>query len=175
MTLNITKTIPYGGDFDELSEILEARGLNTEEIEASEHLAKNGNINLSTIIKADSKATVKKPYVLAFTHNLKVLARLKITNSELLVLAYILEAMEYGNLISLNQNQMKEDTGLSQPSISRSLNGLRKKDIIVAHNGHTYINANLFAKGLPHRMKKEKVEAFRKVQSENNGNYEKSF
>ena len=46
---------------------------------------------------------------MAFTSNLRALAELNISQSELKVITYILEIMEYGNLISLNQSQIARD------------------------------------------------------------------
>ena len=178
MTLKTNENLKFGGDFPELREILDDMGFSDEEIQSAEDVAKsNGNLSVSTVIKGEekSKATLKKPYVLAFTHNLKVLAQLKLTSNELLVLAYILEAMEFGNLITLNQNQMAVDTGLRQPNISRCFKSLREKGVIIDKNNHTYINSNIFAKGLPHRLNKEKLENMRKAQEGNQGSYDPSF
>ena len=51
---------------------------------------------------------------MAFTSNLRALAELNISQSELKVITYILEIMEYGNLISLNQSQIARDLDMKK-------------------------------------------------------------
>ncbi len=47
-----------------------------------------------------------QPYVFAFTSNFRVFSDLDISKNEFRVLTYILEYMEFGNLINLSQSSL---------------------------------------------------------------------
>ena len=63
-----------------------------------------GTVKVTQTFNLDKKATVKADFVLAFTSNLRQLAELNISQNELKVITYILEVMEFGNLICINQS-----------------------------------------------------------------------
>ena len=60
------------------------------------------------------KATVKADFVLAFTSNLRQLAELNISQNELKIITYILEIMEFGNLICINQSAITKKVRISK-------------------------------------------------------------
>jgi hypothetical protein len=86
-------------------------------------------------------------YVVAFPENLVAIAALGLTPSEMKVLAHILKAMEWGNLLSFEQKACAEAVGLGKSAVSKIFRSLTAKGVIVRNDGHLYINSNLFAKG----------------------------
>ncbi|WP_206108893.1 replication/maintenance protein RepL, partial [Pantoea brenneri] len=91
-------------------------------------------------------------------------AELNISQNELKVITYILEVMEYGNLISINQTAIAKELGLHKSNVSYVFKILVAKNILIKENGHTFMNSNLFAKGLNHRLSEEKRSNLRKAQ-----------
>ena len=67
------------------------------------------------LIKSNCK---KADFVLAFTSNLRQLAELNISQNELKVITYILEVMEFGNLICINQSAIAKELGLAKSNVS---------------------------------------------------------
>lgn len=152
------------GDFDFPQQILTK----------AEEIQEKHPVKVTTIISADKRKTVKSEFVLSFTNNLKALASLNITARELKVITYILDAMEFGNLFSLNQTAMAKELDLKQPNISLIMKRLKEKGIILDVNGHLYMNSNIFCKGLPHKLSKENNEHLRSAKLETE-HFTKSF
>ncbi|WP_069730114.1 hypothetical protein [Pantoea brenneri] len=72
-------------------------------------LQEKGDVKVTTIINSEKKVSLKDQFVMAFTSNLRALAELNISQNELKVITYILEVMEYGNLISINQTAIAKE------------------------------------------------------------------
>lgn len=137
-------------------------------------LQERGNVKVTTVVQEDKKISLKQEFVMAFTSNLRALAELNISQSELKVITYILEIMEYGNLIGLNQSQIARDLDMKKSNMSVIFKKLTEKGVLVKEKGHLFMNSNLFAKGLNHKLNSEKRENLRNAQFENN-TFDRSF
>lgn len=153
-------------------------GDSQEEFEELKQKAKENNEKIEvTQIWEESKTnkSVNKPFVMAFTDNLMAFSDLNITKNQLRVVCYILEKMEYGNLININQKSIAETLGIAKSNMSNIFKQLKGKEILVEDNDkNLYVNSNLFAKGLKHRMDQEKRANLQKAQK-NNGLFKQSW
>ncbi|MCD3189135.1 DNA-binding protein, partial [Salmonella enterica subsp. enterica serovar Enteritidis] len=100
----------------------------------------------------DKAISFSQPYVFAFTSNFRVFSDLDISKNEFRVLTYILEYMEFGNLINLSQSSLCKALNIASGNMSNIFKKLRQKGILVEHHGHLYINSNIFAKGMSHQL-----------------------
>ena len=141
-----------------------------DQLEFIEEYIENSQLKSNTFIEDSSnkKISFRNEFVLTFTDNLEKLAfEFKITNSELRVITYILKRMEFGNLIILKQASIAEAVGLKPSNMSAIFKKLKEKKILIEdEEKNLYMNANIFAKGLNHRMKKDKRDNFIKSQEE---------
>lgn len=143
----------------ELLHLFEA--LTTEQkIDIARTLIKNKEIKSTTVISTeDDKAiSFSQPYVFAFTSNFRVFSDLDISKNEFRVLTYILEYMEFGNLINLSQSSLCKALNIASGNMSNIFKKLRQKGILVEHHGHLYINSNIFAKGMSHQLDEKRKE-----------------
>lgn len=124
-----------------------------------------GTVKVTQTFNLDKKATVKADFVLAFTSNLRQLAELNISQNELKVITYILEVMEFGNLISINQTVIAKELGVAKSNISYTFKKLRSKNILIENNGHLFMNSALFQKGLSHSLTTERRDNLKKSQA----------
>lgn len=108
-------------------------------------------------------------YVVAYPSNLRALAALNLCAAELKVVAYILDAMEWGNLIGFSQKAACEALGMKRSNMSVVFRKLHQKGVIVENNGHMYVNSNLFAKGLRENMYPETRKRLSAAQGEVHG------
>ncbi|WP_151994272.1 helix-turn-helix domain-containing protein [Buttiauxella massiliensis] len=144
---------------DELLHLFET--LTTEQkIDIARTLIKNKEIKSTTVISTeDDKAiSFSQPYVFAFTSNFRVFSDLDISKNEFRVLTYILEYMEFGNLINLSQSSLCKALNIASGNMSNIFKKLRQKGILVEHHGHLYINSNIFAKGMSHQLDEKRKE-----------------
>jgi len=137
-------------------------------------LQEKGDVKVTTIVNTEKKVSLKDQFVMAFTSNLRALAELNISQNELKVITYILEIMEYGNLISINQTAIAKELGLHKSNVSYVFKKLVTKNILIKQNGHTFMNSNLFAKGLNHKMNEERRANLRTAQKSDD-NFNDSF
>ena len=138
-------------------------------------LANGGSpIEATTFIRR-KQPKIQQEFVIAFTENLRVLADLGLSSRQIKVMVYMLDAMEFGNLLMLNQKKMAEDLKIDSGNLSRDLKSLRSKSVLVEKNGHTYINSNLFAKGIKGGMDQEREKHLSDAKSDHNGQYAKAF
>ena len=143
----------------ELLHLFEA--LTTEQkIDIARTLIKNKEIKSTTVISTeDDKAiSFSQPYVFAFTSNFRVFSDLDISKNEFRVLTYILEYMEFGNLINPSQASLCKALNIASGNMSNIFKKLRQKGILVEHHGHLYINSNIFAKGMSHQLDEKRKE-----------------
>lgn len=123
-----------------------------------------GTVKVTQTFNLDKKATVKADFVLAFTSNLRQLAELNISQNELKIITYILEVMEFGNLICINQSAIAKELGLAKSNVSYTFKKLRSKNILIEKNGHLFMNSSLFQKGLSHSLTTERREHLKSAQ-----------
>ena len=146
--------------------------LNT--VEEINKMQEKGDVKVTTIVQNEKKVSLKDQFVMAFTSNLRALAELNISQNELKVITYILEVMEFGNLISINQTSIAKELGLHKSNVSYTFKRLVEKNILIKKDGHTFRNSNLFAKGLNHSMNEERRANLRSAQVENE-HFKRSF
>lgn len=139
-----------------------------EVVEEVEKIREKNNVKVTTIIQEDKKISLKDQFVIAFTSNLRALADLNISQNELKIITYILEVMEYGNLISINQSAIAKDLNIHRSNVSYNFKKLIQKGILIKKNGHIFMNSNLFAKGLSHKMNKERRKNIYSAQDDTN-------
>lgn len=161
-------------NFDEFSldedEVQEAQKL-------QEKVKKNDDkIKVTTHIQADKDTKyLKSQFVIAFTENLLNFSKLNITKNQLLVVCYILEKMEYGNLISLNQSAIAKELEIHRSNVSRVFKQLREKEIIIADaDDNLFMNSNLFSKGLKHKLDERRRTNLKKAKKSTD-NFSNSF
>ena len=145
-----------------------------ETLNEIEKMQVGGDVKVTTIVQNEKKVSLKEQFVMAFTSNLRALAELNISQNELKVITYILEVMEYGNLISINQTSIAKELNLHKSNVSYVFKKLIAKNILIKKDGHTFMNSNLFAKGLNHKLTEERRNNLRTAQVEDS-NFNKSF
>lgn len=127
----------------------------------------NDGIDIKATIKIekDKKITLKDDFVITFTNNLFVLFKeLELTKNEMLIVAALLELMQYGNLLSFKQVSLAKKIGLDAANFSRNFKKLKNKNIIVIdEDGNMFMNSKLFIKGLNHQITEERREQFKKA------------
>jgi len=87
-------------------------------------------------------------YVTAYPENLRALVALNLTARQFRVMFYILDVMEWGNLLGFSQKTAGEALGIDKTSMSKIFKSLIAAGVLVKTGGHTFLNSNLFAKGL---------------------------
>lgn len=138
--------------------------------------SENKNINVTTIIKTESKHVLKEEFVISFTSNLrKMLEQYNVSLVEMKIILYIVEKMEFGNLFSINQTSLAKTLKTSQSAISRSFKSLKQKHIIIEDDlKNLYINSNIFIKGNITKLDDERRENLKKA-CKDKGFFNKSF
>lgn len=156
-----TSTTHTGNVLTELSTLLSADAVDAAK-ELADEAEKNGErTQINVMIGSKPRQTLAAGFVMTFTDNLRLLADLGITPSEMRLLAFILEAMEYGNLLNLSQAAAGKALGFSKAHMSRLFQSLRAKGVLFDRGGHTYVNPRLFLKGLPHKLDPVRAGALR--------------
>lgn len=148
--------------------------LSDEQMEQVAEMAKTSAIEVNTVVRK-ARPKIRQEFVVAFIDNLQVLADLGLSSRQIKVMLYILKAMEFGNLVMLSAKQMGADLGIDKSNVSRDLKALKTKGVIVENNGHTYVNANLFAKGLKGGMGPERTQHLHAAKSDHSGKYKETF
>lgn len=142
-----------------------------QKIYIARHLLQNKNIKSTTVIatEEDKAISFAQPYVFvfAFTSNFRFFSDLDISKNEFRVLTYILEYMEFGNLINLSQSSLCKELNIASGNMSNIFKKLKQKGILVEHHGHLYINSNIFAKGMSHQLDEKRKEHLSNAKSLN--------
>ena len=122
--------------------------------------ALGGVIEKRTTWRETSPVAIEKGagFCLAFLGNFRQLLDAGTTTQEMKVVAYVLEKMEYGNLVCLSQSAIAKDFGCSQQAISKHFKSLAQRGFFVKSGGHLFVNSTIFAKGLATRMDKERQD-----------------
>lgn len=155
-------------EVDEL-DLLFGNEENEEVKEVIEKLQKSGEKIKSTVIieKDQPKVDIKNQFVIAFTENLDYLAK-TLTKTEFRIVFYILDKMEFGNLVSFKQSSISNALGINKSNVSNSFKKLKEKCILVDdEDGNTFFNSNLVIKGLPKKLVKEKRQNLDKAKVKN--------
>lgn len=131
-------------------------------------------LKLHTRVTAETapKVSIRLPFVIAYPDNLlALLAERGLSKPETQVLASILAAMEFGNLVRFSQSACAKRVALSRSTVSRAFKTLTSKGVLVKRDGNTYMNAALFQKGLPHRLNKERLASLRTATDTQGGKF----
>ena len=136
----------------------------------SEKIKEGKNVTATTIVKEKPIFTLKKQFVIGFTENwFNLIQTVGLTSIESKVVYYLIDKMEFGNLISIKQSAIAKAIDMPTSNLSRCFKSLLNKNILVKDfEGNTYINSNLFSKGLSTRMEKEKYDNLKKAQKTTN-------
>lgn len=166
-----TETVPA----DEVRNELDAEsGLTDDAKQAlAGAAAAGGVIEKRTTYRETSPVAIEKgaAFCLAFLGNFRQLLDAGTTTHEMKVVAYVLERMEYGNLVSLSQTAMANDFGCSRQAISKHFKSLEKRGFFVRKDGHLFVNSTIFAKGLATRMDKERRQHLTAAQDTRGGRF----
>lgn len=137
-----------------------------EKLDFIEEYIENSTMKSNTYVENQDtkKVSFKNEFVIAFTDNLEKLAfELNVSNAELRVITYILKRMEFGNLVNLKQSAIAEKVGMKPANMSLIFKKLKAKKILIEdEDKNIYMNANIFAKGLNHKMTREKRDDLNK-------------
>ena len=110
-------------------------------------------------------------WVMAFLDNFRQLLDAGVTTQEMRIVAYVLDKMEYGNLVCLSQTATAKDFGCSQQAISKHFKSLERRGFFVKKNGHLFVNSTIFAKGLATRMDQERRQHLTAAQDTRGGRF----
>ncbi|HEJ9439993.1 TPA: replication/maintenance protein RepL [Proteus mirabilis] len=156
--------------FNILKQFKDIKGEN-EKIDFIYEFARDVDVKSTTLIQTDKKVSLKiqNEFVITFLDNFdRIITDYKITNSEMRVVLYMLRKMEFGNLLILKQSSVCEALNIKKANMSHIFKSLKDKNILITdEEGNLYINSNIFMKGLPHKLNKEKIRSLRKSQVEN--------
>jgi len=165
------ETIPAAEVRDELDA---ETGLSDEAKQAlAGAAAAGGVIEKRTTYRETSPVAIEKGagFCLAFIGNFRQLLDAGTTTQEMKIVAYVLEKMEYGNLVSLSQKATAKDFGCSQQAISKHFKSLEKRGFFVRQGGHLFVNSTIFAKGLGTRMDEERRQHLTAAQDTRGGRF----
>lgn len=92
-------------------------------------IAAGGTIEKRTTYKETSPVSIEKGagFCLTFIDNFRQLLDAGTTTAEFKIVAYVLEKMEYGNLVCLSQTAVAKDFNCSQQAISKHFKSLEKR------------------------------------------------
>lgn len=127
----------------------------------AEHIQSNITDKLSSAIESNPNATVNvniskqkrkvkplTPFVILFYHNLDyILENHPLSPFEMRVLLKLIEAMQYGNQITINQKTIVEKLKSNKQQVSRAFKNLKLTGIFFEKNGSLYMNYNVISKG----------------------------
>lgn len=126
----------------------------------------------------DSSATygtkVKKDFhtqfCIDFTENWERImfdSRFKLTMTEIKIMHFVKNRMKSGNVFTLTQKTISQETGIDQSNVSRTFSSLVKKGILKKDEGNSYFfNSNLSVKGYSSSQNSERKQAFLDKKSE---------
>jgi hypothetical protein len=120
-------------------------------------LLQNKDIKSTTVIATEEDKAISAALCFALLQTF-VFSDLDISKNEFRVLTYILEYMEFGNLINLSQSSLCKALSIASSNMSNIFKKLKQKGILVEHHGHLYINSNIFAKGMSHQLDEKRKE-----------------
>lgn len=125
----------------------------------SQKIKEGKSVTATTFVKEKPVYTLKKEFVIVFTENFFRVLKAGINQSEMKILSYIIDQMEYGNLISISQKAIAEACGISKSNVSGCFTKLIDKKILIKNDaGNVFVNSNIISKGLSNRMTKENYD-----------------
>lgn len=161
-----------------LNELDAETGLTDEAKQALAGAAANGgSLEKKTTWSEVSPTSIAKGagFCLAFFDNFRQLLDAGTTTQEMKIVAYVLEKMEYGNLVSLSQTAVAKDFSCSQQAISKHFKSLERRGFFVRQGGHLFVNSTIFVKGLSTRMNQERRQQLTAAQDTRGGKFKKTL
>lgn len=110
----------------------------------------NPNSDIKVTIAKDKKRNMKPltPFVIVFYKNLdEILKTYKLSNFEMRVLLKLVDCMQYGNLISVNQKSIADALESSRQQVNRAFKSLKKTGLFIEVEGSLFMNYNIITKG----------------------------
>lgn len=133
---NVVRTVAFMGAENTIEDIFEKKDYSAERMEA-------------TVIVKEKQTNIKakNPFVIMFIDNYDILLDI-CGKEELKIVNYLMKVMNYGNLISISNKDIAEQTKINPANVSRALRKLRDKKVISkTKNGSMFINPHIFSKG----------------------------
>ncbi|WP_032698224.1 MarR family transcriptional regulator [Pseudomonas syringae] len=103
-----------------------------------------GDVEITMSVKTAGPKKILGEFVIGFPENLMLL---DIKPTELKMIFYILDAMQFGNLVKITQTAIAEKLKISTSNVNRAWKELIKKNVLVNKDGNIYLNSNFFSKG----------------------------
>lgn len=89
------------------------------------------------------------PFVIIFLNNLReIIKQYGLNTSELVLLTLVLEKMEYGNLVAINQSKLAEELEISRQAVNKIFKKFKQNGLFITGNdGSLYVNSQVIVKG----------------------------
>ena len=126
-------------------------------------LTKPVKANVTTKIELEKENSLKNDvrYFYGFSNNL---LQLDLTPTEFKIIIHILETLKWGNVVSMTQKSIANNTKISPSVVNRNWKTLISKNVIIIdEGGSVYLNTNFFFIGLYSKMDKQRREDFEKA------------
>lgn len=126
-------------------------------------LTKPVKANVTTKIELEKENSLKNDvrYFYGFSNNL---LQLDLTPTEFKIIIHILETLKWGNVVSMTQKSIANNTKISPSVVNRNWKTLISKNVlIIDEGGSVYLNTNFFFIGLYSKMDKQRREDFEKA------------
>lgn len=78
---------------------------------------------------------------------LEIIEAFDLQKTEIKIILKILDLMQYGNLVVLNQSSLARELKIDPRNMSKYMKKLRDSTVLIDVDGHCYINPHLLAKG----------------------------
>lgn len=163
---------------DAIYEIDAETGLSEQAKEAlTGAITAGGIVEKRVLFKETSPVSIAKgaEFCLAFLGNFRQLLDAGTTLQEMKIVAYVLEKMEYGNLVSLSQTAIAKDLGCSRQAISKHFKSLEKRGFFVKEGGHLFVNSTIFVKGLSTRMDADRRASINTAHDTKSGKFKRTL
>lgn len=119
--------------------------------------------NVTTKIELEKENSLKNDvrYFYGFSNNL---LQLDLTPTEFKIIIHILETLKWGNVVSMTQKSIANNTKISPSVVNRNWKTLISKNVLIVDDGGSvYLNTNFFFIGLYSKMDKQRREDFEKA------------
>lgn len=126
-------------------------------------LTKPVKANVTTKIELEKENSLKNDvrYFYGFSNNL---LQLDLTPTEFKIIIHILETLKWGNVVSMTQKSIANNTKISPSVVNRNWKTLISKNVLIVDDGGSvYLNTNFFFIGLYSKMDKQRREDFEKA------------
>ena len=124
-----------------VKELLDATKLELDELKVKD------SIRLDSSFNQKNKKDFHTQTYIDFTDNFFRVLKSGISQSEMKVLTYIIDKMEFGNLIAIKQSAIAKAIDIPTSNLSRCFKSLLDKNILVKDaEGNVFVNSNVITK-----------------------------